>query len=831
MFGVNAQLPNFYRLPLIPLLFFFMAGSAAGRFLAFYPFLHIGAWITVSAAVWQIIRLLIRKKSACFSPLLLFAALGLLAIAPWKPPFFPPADTEALLDLGYHEISGTVTGQPRIESFRTRCVLDQLKIRDRNGTLHLPAGRIQAAVYGTAPELSPGDRLEFKARLRPFKNFNNPKGFDYRQFMTDRKIWASAYANSKSVKIYHLASVEKNLEGRVHGLRTGIDNAIAARARDNKDASAVLSALVVGKRDRITKKVQNSFNRAGVSHLLAISGLHVGIVATFSFLVIKLVISRFKILLYTGWSQGISAILTFIPVMTYGLLSGMSPSTQRAVIMVAVFLGALARCKPYHNFNTLAVAALVICVIHPPSLFSVSFQLSFAAVAAIFFGLYIFPDPGREIKKPVARIPVRIGRFMQISAFAILGTIPLVMHHFHQASVLGVFANIVMVPWIGFAVVPMGLLSAMVFPFSQTISGLGLTAAHEILAPAISVIRIIAKSPVGSFNTFSPTIPEIICIYGFIITGGLLLTRQEKNIRKPAAIGLIFVLLASAADAGFWIKKRFLHKDLLITVLDVGQGHASLLRFPGGQTMLIDGGGFSDNSLFDVGERIVAPYLRQRKIGTIDTVVLSHPDADHLNGLLYILKHFRIGEVISTHKAAGTDSYKDFIKILNERQIRHPAIAEIKRQQRINGIDAEIIYPWPDPEISCAACPGANNCSLVIRISYGGKAVLFPGDIEACAEKLVVDQGHEIKADVLIAPHHGSRNSSSAEFLDAVNPGTVVIPVRHGRYDLPSEYVLDQYRDRGYKILRTDGNGAVHIRIHEKGLQVRPEIKSPDPAG
>jgi competence protein ComEC len=823
MAGGDLQDGHFYRLPLIPLLFAFMAGLIAGR-LAALPFLFTGAWVAAAAAGFDLTRRLICHKPALFCPLLLFFALGVISIAAWQTPFFPPPETKPLFDSGYMKIYGTITGPPRIEAFRTRCVLDQLEISGKKNALYQPAGRIQAAFYGKTPKLSPGDRVRLRAIIRPFKNFNNPGGFDYRQYMADQNIWAAVYTSGKQVKKAPPSAQKPGFQNQIHRLRIRLDKTVSSIGAD--DAGAVLSALVVGKRHRISPELQESFNRAGVSHLLAISGLHMGIISVCAFMVLKWMISRFRIFLYTGLAFKLAAMLTLVPVICYAMLSGFSPSTQRAVVMIAIFLTAIARAAPYHRVNTLAVAAFVICTIHPPGIFSVSFQLSFAAVSAIFYGIYLFFKPGGGPEKKVLRVIGRIKNFMLISVFAIAGTLPLVMHHFQQASFLGVIANLILVPWIGFMVVPLGLAGAMIFPVSGTLAVWLLAFAHWLLGPAISLIKMMADSPVGAFETFSPTVPEVICAYGLLAGLGLIWRGKTTGIRKFAAIGLVPVFLVSAADAGYWMHKRLWHSDLRVTVLDVGQGHASLVEFPKGYTMLIDGGGFSDNSLFDVGARILAPYLRQRKIGTIDTVVLSHPDSDHLNGLLYILNHFQVHEIISTHIRADTNGYKKFQEIINKKQIPHPPLDRVNAARKINGARFEILFPHPDAEIACAPCSGANNCALVVRIRYHDKAILFPGDIEACAEGLVVRQaGEKAEADILIAPHHGSKTSSTSGFLDVVDPKTIIIPVREGRYQMPSQSVLDRYKKRNIKILRTDRQGAARIRIHEGTLEIRTKQK------
>lgn len=816
---------KYFHRPLIPLLLAYMAGILAGRRLPFMPVPYFTAWALLAACAVYLVRLLLKNREARLSPLLLFSLLGLLAISARNPPFFPPADAKPFLDGRYHRLSGTVVESPRVLEKRTACILARIEIEGDTGEKKRLPGRIRAYVYGRCPELRPGDRVSIFSKLYPFKNFNNPGGFDYRRFMADRGIWAAVYTGGHDLEKLPATPRWPRLLRSVHGFRDRLDNLIAATG-DGDDASAVLSALVLGKRDRISSRLREAFSRAGAAHLLAISGLHVGIVGACAFFLFTRLLARSQTLLLYGWSARGAAILSILPVVAYGLLAGMSPSTQRAVLMIAIFFAAFVQGKPYNAVNTLAAAALAIVAIYPASLFSVSFQLSFTAVGAIFLGLYLFPPADLARVRPAMRIIRRLPVFVLISACAMLGTMPLVMHHFNQVSFLGVLSNLVLVPWIGFAVVPAGLLCALIFPFSQSLCAWGLSVTHGMLKPAVCLVHVFSEFPLGAFRTVTPSVPEVVCIYLLMAAGALLVgSRRPCGKKIPAAVVGI-AILAGAADAGYWIHRRFLHPDFRITVLDVGQGQASVLEFPGGATMLVDGGGFSDNEVFDVGASIVAPFLWQNKIRTIDTVLLSHPDSDHLNGLLFILKHFRVGRVISTHRPDDSDAYKAFLQIMEEKKILHPPFERIERSWSVNGTSLEILYPPLDIENACARCPGANNCSIVLRAEYSGRSVLFPGDIERCAEALLVrEAGPRAASDILVAPHHGSSSSSGDAFINAVSPETVIIPVRQSRYALPSPDVLKRYRSRGCRIFRTDRDGAICIRISGAGIQIKTPAK------
>ncbi|MFW6082287.1 MAG: ComEC/Rec2 family competence protein, partial [Desulfosalsimonas sp.] len=244
-----------------------------------------------------------------------------------------------------------------------------------------------------------------------------------------------------------------------------------------------------------------------------------------------------------------------------------------------------------------------------------------------------------------------------------------------------------------------------------------------------------------------------------------------------------------------------------------------------GKTMLIDGGGFPDNNVFDVGRYIVAPCLRANKIGAIDTVVLSHPDSDHLNGLFYVLENFRVGRVIKGPSGCGAQSWQSFLNLIENSEIRNSDFENTARSLKVNGAEIHLLHPQARQDGS-PKCSGANNNSIVLRVEYGGRSVLFPGDIEKCAESEIVSRAGKLaESDVLIAPHHGSKTSSGQRFLKTVDPESVIVSARKRGYGPPSEKILKRYKKKGCRVLRTDKKGAAHIRLSPEGeISIEPEI-------
>jgi competence protein ComEC len=837
--------PAYFR-PVIPLLLALMAGIMGARYGPEWL-----AWPVGTAGVAAIIvslTALIRNRNAKISPLILYACLGYLLLFTWTAEQWFPDHVSRYMDERRYHISGTVIETPGGSRLRQTCVIDDIEITGaRRDPYQQVRGRIRVSIYGTEPMVQVGDRIAFFSSIRPFTNFKNPGAFDYREYMRFRLIWGTAYTDTHKIQVipdgedggptWRIQSIREALSGRIQ------------RAADT-NARAVLMALLLGERRQIPDELREAFNRAGVSHILAISGLHVGIVATAAFFAFKWLLSFLPPLLWRGWVGKGAAILAVMPVIFYGLLAGMSPSTQRAVIMISVFLMTYLLEKEHEIFNTLALAGLVILIFDPPALFSVSFQLSFSAVAAILYGLEKSPKGLHHITRPLPKTAKPVIGFMWVTCLAILGTAPVVMYYFNQLPVFGVLANLAIVPLIGFISVPVGLFSILVLNlFSVEAAVLGLRLSAWFLDGSIRLIDLIARCPYSAVKTVTPSLPEILCYYLFLwclfnirrpggAPGGSIPAATDTPVpaSKPARHKLLIccgnpvlpvlliTFIIAAADTAYWVHKRFFNDSLRVTILDVGQGSAALLELPRGPCVLIDGGGFSDNTIFDMGRWVLAPYLWRNKIRTVDTVILSHPDADHVNGLVYILKHFRVGRVISTHEPADHQEYMEFIDLIRDKNIPHPDFSSRPRSFAVNGVVFDLLYPPDDFMDPDAAQPrqNPNDNSLVVRVTHGPHAVMFPGDITADAEnELITLHPDGLEAAVLIAPHHGSRTSSTPAFLDAVNP-TVVI-VSSGRpATFPATEVMNRYENRGIEVLRTDNHGAVRIISDGRRLTCKP---------
>jgi competence protein ComEC len=803
---------SYYR-PAIPIALSLMAGILLTQGL---PGFVIPALFILLAAVVRLTICLRRDRPARWSPLLATMAAGYLAMVPWVSPAHGPNHVAHFLDTGYWRIHGTVADSPIVRFGRSRLLLDVNTLSREVGSQQV-RGRIRLTVMGEA-NLDPGDRVTFPASIRPFRNFQNPGGFDYRRYMAFEGVHGSAWV--KAEKIQRSGSCTRSpVNQMIHAARRRLAQLIdAAGSQTAADEKAVLKALVFGDRSGIDDGLRERFNRAGAGHLLAISGLHVGIVATLAFGVFRWVFSFFPFLLWRGWGRQWAAAATLVPVLAYGLLAGMSPSTQRAEFMVALFLAALILGRSQDVLNTLAVAALVILAFFPPALFSISFQLSFAAVLAIVYGLEKIGVASEPAHPPLRRAGRRLAGFVLVSALAIAGTAPVVLLHFNQTSVVGIAANLFLVPLVGFVVVPAGLVSAFVSLLFEPAADLGFWLSIKILHLALMGVDFFSGLSFAAVKTVTPSPLEVFLYY---LTGWALLNLRKTTV---APWVLATTILLAAGDGLYWSYQRFWHRDLRVTAIDVGQGGCTLMELPGGGVVLFDGGGFSDNRMFDMGQRVVAPVLWRKKIATVDILVLSHPNADHLNGLIYIASYFNVRELWSNGDVNTTKGYGELMGVCREQDIVLRTVDAGTRKTIVGPVMLTVLHPPADflSQPDDIDQEYRNNGSLVVKATMGETAFLLTGDIEARAESQLVHRtGRGLASTVLFAPHHGSRTSSSAELIAAVAPAVVVISAgADNRFGFPHAEVTGRYRAAGSRILCTGAHGAISMRSDGKTVRV-----------
>jgi competence protein ComEC len=816
---------NYYKRPIIPLLLSLAVGILIGDLVPHHMYLP---FLLCFVSFVIIVREIRRKTPLIYTPLILFATLGYLLIQSGFRSDQSPSNVGFYIGKGECTIKGTIETTPELKRFGQKFTLGRLSVGLNPGEETPVFGKINVTAADGDASFKKGDRLNLVSKIKSFRNFYNPNGFDYEHFMALQGIYGSAYGKKGDVTL-----LEPAIPSQLETIRNSVE-AFIDKTPVSGQTKEVLKALSTGTRTGISKELNNEFNITGTTHLLSISGLHVSIVSTVAFFIFCRIFSFFPAVLWRGRVKMVAGILTLIPVWFYGLLAGLSPSTLRSVIMISVFLLTYSFEAEHDVINSLTIAAMVILALAPESLFSVSFQLSFSAVFFIVWGMDTIGSRISSDNENQSVIVQSVKNYLLVSLFAFVGTWPLISHYFNQMSLIGFVANMILIPLVGSLVVILELAAIFCYPILVTPASLLMWLAGFVLEKSLYLIHLFAMVPFSSLKTVTPSYLEMVAYYALAMAVIVLMGRGESSpeFRKKMAALAALAMVIMGIDAAYWIQHRFLHRDLRITYLDVGQGNSALIEFPKGKCMLIDGGGFSDNDSFDIGEKVVAPLLWSMKIAKIDTVVLSHPDSDHMNGLLYILKNFSVDELWKSDEKKDSKSYERLLEIVKEEKINAPSFADLTKQRDINGVSTQILWPQPDADSGLddtrdSTLKDDNAVSLVLKISYGGQSFLFPGDITKEAEADMVSRTlTDLQSSVLLVPHHGSGGSSSELFLATVKPKYAVISVGyHNKYRMPHKKTLGRLEDQGISAYRTDKNGAILMSVSGNALDIKTILK------
>ena len=779
-FSTGLVLADFARVPVV-----LLCGLALVLFVAVLALLTAGA-----------------KRSTALNPalLVLVAVLGALRYE---------IDTELLprnhiagAGLGGRKgiFKGRVVSEPERRPQRVSFVMD-LEEAETDSALYRVSGRILVNARNLEVAADYGDRVTLMGRLRLPSGARNPGAFDYRRFLFLQNIHATL-SLSRRVQIVAVEAGRGSWlwEAVVLPIRRSVRQSI----RRNLDGAPadLLQGMLLGDKHRISAGVKDSFRRTGLAHALVISGLHVGLVAVFFFTAFKL----------CRMPDGCTAAATVLVLGLYALVTEMEPPVVRASIMAAVILLGRVAGRPGDIYNSLGLAALVILVAWPTSLFSLGFQLSFGATLAIV-GLHapiahLFPAAWRRDH----RVSNWVIGPLCVSLAAQIGTGPLIAYHFQQFALISLAANVVIAPLLGL-VVSLGLLSALSGWWAPLASTAFNASNYVVLKSLIALVEGFASLPFASVTTFRPGI--LFLLTAFVLA--LLLGRMPGSLR--ARKWGVYVLLAWA-NVAVW-SHLLRSDDLEVVFLDVGQGDGAFIRFPEGRTMVVDGGSRSDR--FDYGARVLLPFLNHLGVRRIDVVVASHPHNDHIGGLVTLLEEMEVGHYLDGGQHYDSWTARRLRVLIREKGIRYHRVAAGDTLVGLGGVGALVLHPTGEFVTPGGESPhDLNNGSVVLALNYGKVRLLFTGDVEKETDPSLLAWGQRLRASVLKVPHHGSSTSSRALFVRAVKPEIAVVSVgAFNRFRHPAPVVIHRLEAGGARTYRTDRCGAVMVETDGKTIKVR----------
>jgi competence protein ComEC len=762
---------------------------------------------TAAVALLAAVSLSARRARPVTGPLLCLALGGLLGGRAADVPPLAPALAAAVDSDDPRAIEAVVVHGPEETANGTRLIVALTTLDGAPAT-----GTLALSVANGWPDFGPGETIACRAKLRALRGTRNPGLPD--PALALRAVGIEVLAGVSTAGAIRRLAEPSGLSARRaaylarRALRAAIDRAVEG------DAGAFLKTAVLGDRRGVGPEVEEGFRAAGATHVLSVSGLHLAAVAALFFLLVRGLAARVPGLPLYVDPRAIAAAASLPAVALFTLLTGEAVATERSALMLALGMGALLVGRAASPGPTIAGAALILLIARPLQIFDVSLQLSVASVAGIALcarGIGPGNRPGDSMGQRCLRW---LWRFGAATLAATVATAPLCAHVFAEIAPMAPLGNLALVPLCEMVVVPVGLAGAAAGAVWGPLGRwpLAVAAAAARLALAIAA-GFRAHAPIWVCRA-----PNAFETFLLIAAGALALvapTARGGHRRAAIAAALACAITASSSLVIRELRRRFAD-TLTVTFLDVGQGDSAVVEAPGGSVMLIDGGGTRDGQ-FDTGARIVEPFLRARGISRLDVVALSHPHPDHLNGLFRILQRFPVGAFWSSGDDGHNPEYRRLVALAAARGVPAPQVTP----RALGSARVAPLGPFLDGRV--AAPPGltVNDASLVLRIGFAGRSVLFAGDLEADGEGELCGQrslGQTVRSEVLKVPHHGSRTSSSEELLDAVEPELAVMSLGwRNQFHFPAREVLARYAAHGARTLRTDRDGAVTVTVGPGG--------------
>jgi len=618
-----------------------------------------------------------------------------------------------------------------------------------------------------------GERWQFTVRLKRPHGTQNPHGFDFEAWALSENIRATgsikAKADNKKLQDfvwrpgYMVEHVREVVQQRISRVLAG------------KPYSGIVQALVMGDDSRIAADDWQLFLRTGTSHLMSISGLHITMLSGLLFSLISYVWRRVPALAMRLPARKAAVTAGMLAALAYALVAGFSVPTQRTLYMLMILGLALWSGRQLAVSRVLALALLAVVLIDPFAVISAGFWLSFGAVAILSYAL-----------------GARIGHlhwlkvWLQAQWAVTIGMVPLLLIMFNQVSIVSPLANAIAIPLISFIVTPLALLGSFL-PLDSV-----LILSYHVLNFCMLLLDWFNRLPAAVWQQHAPPqwtlLPAIAGVLWLLLPRGVPMRWLGYSGFLP-----MLLLVPQRPDAG----------DMKVTVLDVGQGLSVVVQ-TAAHTLLYDAGGkFSEQA--DAGGRVVLPFLRAAGVRKLDGFVVSHNDTDHSGGMPAVLSQMPVAWLLS--------SLPDSVALNSD--VNH--VKCVAGQRWVwDKVDFQVVYPQPGGDADSSLTD--NNRSCVLKITSASGSVLLTGDIEKQAELALVERQASapaqvsLKSDVMIAPHHGSKTSSSVELIEAVQPGLTVFTAGYlNRFRHPRPEIVKRYMDAQSHILRSDYDGAVTL--------------------
>jgi competence protein ComEC len=815
--------PQTDRNPLLPPLLAFAAGATAAMagWLPSIAPLWLATIMVAALAAFTLLRWPQARSLLLALLLLLFFLCGLLHTESFRSPKLPAHHlTHLIPEKQDVSLTGKLIQKPVFKNEKTYLVLEP-------DSILLPSAQAPIATTGrvaltvNAPlfrGVVPGQDYLVRARLSLPDKPSTPGVFDYAGHLAAEEImvkgWVATPIFIQPISSPAASSLSLPAPYFLERFRQQFEAFLYANLAPEN--AALYQALLVGDSNGLSPEVSEMYRATGIMHILAISGSHLVVVAFLTTIFFRFLAGRVPWLLLRLPANKIALALSFPVLFLYTGFAGFQPPVARALIMTSVFMSAMLLDRQWSSLNNLAIAAFCILLSNPLSIHTASFQLSFAATAAI---ILVMPHLTAWRPQESSRSPWQTLRHLLISGLfiscaAFLATAPLALFHFNRISLAGPITTLLVTPFLCFWALPLGLLAILTQPLAPAIATLLLKIGALGIQISHALTAFLAGLPFSSLWLPTPAIPLLILSYAV-----LLLSFRHRRPLPILAMLACFALLLS----GYTPLPKWHDKATRISFLAVGNGSSTVVELPGNRTILIDGGG-PPTGLFNVGERVIAPFLWHRQIGDVEQIILTHAHADHFNGLPWIIKRFQPKVLWLSETSAQEPGFAAFLLGAKQAgcQVRVAGAGDVLTSGD-NGFAITCLANLAhtgDAETAAASKEipdNPNNRGLVLRLDHGDNTFLFPGDIEKDYEEHIVNKEEGLKADVLLLPHHGLASSGSARFMEAIAPRYCVVSTGKKEPFPPA-----QYRDSKADIFSTARQGSIFFLSDGKTVTAQP---------
>ena len=686
-------------------------------------------------------------------------------------------------------IIGTIVSDPQEKEYKTKYIL---KIDTINSNKKYKNTKVILYTKKGKETLKYGDKIELVGNFKLAQERRNPGGFDYRFYLKTKKIYGIVTTkNTKKLKENNV-----NIISMIANKTANVIKNQSKKLLKNKEA-CLLIGLLIGDTDEIDEETKEDFRNSNLTHMLAVSGLHVSYVL----LGVNYIITKVKI------HKKLSKIIVMLLILFFILVTGATPSVLRAGTMTIYLIIGGIFYRRISVFSSLNLSLLVIIIMNPYCLFDVGLQLSYAGTIGI---VYLYPIIKERIYNKANSILITISANIVI--------IPIMLYNFNTISLTFFISNLLAGPIIGIIIIlgfSIIIISLIFFPIANIFSKI----LNLLIILFLNTAKACANLPFSKIFIITPTLKYIFlyyCLLVFIIIKERTQIRINIKLRNKVIAILIILVIINPIKYFSNIKQS----NLKIYFVDVGQGDSTCIVTPKNKVILIDGGGNSKDENYDIGKQTLLPYLLDKKINKIDYCIVSHFDSDHCGGLMYILKNLKVKNIIIGKQYEEYENYKEFIKIAKDKKINIRVVEAGEKITIEKNLYIDVL--WPINREKMVIQNAINNNSLVFKLRYINFSMLFTGDIEEIAEKEILDNYKEntelLKSTILKVAHHGSKTSSTKEFINIVKPKYAVIGVgKDNKFGHPSNVTIENLKTINTEIYRTDEMGEISINVNIKG--------------